>query len=31
MHFVGWNKIVKPKDEGGLGIQVERAKNISLL
>ena len=28
MHFVGWNKIVKPKDEGGLGIQVERAKTF---
>ena len=31
MHFVGWNKIVKPKEEGGLGLQVARAKNIALL
>ena len=31
MHIVGWSKIVKPKEEGGLGIQVGRAKNIALL
>lgn len=31
MHLVGWNKIVKPKEEGGLGIQATRAKNIALL
>ena len=31
MHMVGWSKIVKSKDEGGLGIQEARAKNIALL
>ena len=31
MHMVGWNKIVKSKEEGGLGIQEVRAKNIALL
>lgn len=31
LHLVGWNKIIKPKDEGGLGIQQARAKNIALL
>lgn len=31
MHLVGWNKIVKPKEEGGLGLQVVRPKNIALL
>lgn len=31
MHLVGWNKTVKPKEEGGLGIQATRAKNIALL
>lgn len=31
MHLVGCNKIVKPKEEGGLGIQEARAKNIALL
>ena len=31
MHLVGWEKIIRPKDEGGLGIQSTRAKNIALL
>lgn len=31
LHLVGWNKIIKPKEEGGLGIQQARAKNIALL
>ena len=31
MHMVGWNKIVKSKEEEGLGIQEARAKNIALL
>lgn len=31
MHLVGWNKIVKSKAEGGLGIRAARAKNIALL
>lgn len=29
--MVGKSKIVKPKEEGGLGIQAGRAKNITLL
>ena len=29
--MVGWNKIVKSKEEGGLDIQEARAKNITLL
>ena len=31
MHLVGWEKIIRPKDEGDLGIQSGRAKNIALL
>ena len=31
LHLVGWSKIIRPKDEGGLGIQAARAKNIALL
>ena len=31
MHMVGWSKIIKTKEEGGLGIQVAKAKNIALL
>lgn len=31
LHLVGWNKIIKPKEEDGLGIQAVRAKNIALL
>ena len=31
MHLVGWNKIIKSKEEGGLGIQATRAKNLALL
>lgn len=31
MHSVGWNKIIKSKEEGELGIQAARAKNIALL
>ena len=31
MHLVGWSKIIKSKEEGGLGIQAARAKNIALL
>ena len=29
--MVGWNKIVKSKEEEGWGIQEARAKNITLL
>ena len=28
MHMVGWSKIIKSKEEGGLRIQAARAKNI---
>ena len=31
LHLVGWSKIIRPKEEGGLGIQVARAKNLALL
>lgn len=31
MHLVGWNKIIKPKEQGGLGIQSTKEKNISHL
>ena len=30
MHLVGWNKIIKPKEQGGLGIQSAKEKNIAL-
>ena len=29
--YGGWSKIIKTKEEGGLGIQVAKAKNIALL
>lgn len=31
LHLVSWGKIVKPKEEGGLGLQGARAKNIALV
>lgn len=31
LHLVTWNKIIQPKEEGGLRIQVARAKNVALL
>ena len=31
IHLVSWSKIIIPKEKGGLGIQVARAKNITLL
>ena len=31
LHLVGWSKVIKPKEEGGLGIQAAQAKNIALL
>ena len=31
MHLAGWEKIIRPKDEGDLGIESARAKNIALL
>ena len=31
MHLVGLNKIIQPKEVGGLGIQAAMAKNAALL
>lgn len=31
MHWVGWGKVTKPKEEGGLGIQSARGRNLALL
>lgn len=31
LHLIGWNKITKPKEEGGLGIQAAKPKNTTLL
>ena len=31
IHWVGWQKVTKPKDEGGLGLQTMKGRNISLL
>lgn len=31
IHLVGWSKIVKSKEKGGLGRQATKAKNITLL
>lgn len=31
MHWVGWDKITRPKVEGGLGIQSTKSKNLALL
>ena len=31
IHPVGWNKIIKSKEEGGLGIKAARGKNIAFL
>ena len=31
LHLVGWSKIIMSKEDGGLGIQQARAKNIALL
>ena len=31
LHVVGWKKIIKPKNEGGLGLQSAKEKNIALL
>ena len=30
-HLIGWNKITRDKEEGGLGIQVAKPKNTALL
>jgi len=31
LHLIGWQKITKAKEEGGLGIQAAKPKNIALL
>ena len=31
MHWVGWQKVTKTKEEGGLGLQTARGRNIALL
>ena len=31
MHWVGWSKITKPKEEGGLGFQTAKGRNTALL
>lgn len=31
LHLVGWNKIFRPKEKGGLRLQAAKAKNIALL
>ena len=31
LHLVGWKKIAKSKKDGGLGIQVAKAKNVANL
>ena len=31
LHLVGWSKVIRPKEEGRLGIQAAQAKNIALL
>lgn len=31
MHMVSWEKITKPKDEGGLGLQAAKERNLALL
>lgn len=31
VHLIGWNKITKAKEEGGLGIHAAKPKNTTLL
>lgn len=31
MHWVGWKKVTKIKEEGGIGLQMARGRNIALL
>ena len=31
IHWVGWDKMIKSKEEGGLGLQLAKGKNITLL
>ena len=30
IHLVGWNKVAKPKDRGGLGFHVAKERNLTL-
>ena len=31
LHLIGWNKVTRDKEEGGLGIQAMKPKNTALL
>ena len=31
IHWIGWHKVAKPKEEGGLGLQTARGRNVALL
>ena len=31
MHWIGWHKVTKPKEEGGLGLQAAKGRNLALL
>lgn len=31
IHWVGWQKVIESKEEGGLGLQTVKEKNIALL
>ena len=31
MHLVGWDKVIKPEEEVGLGIPVTRPRNLALV
>ena len=31
IHWVGWEKVTKPKEEGGLGLQTAKGRSVALL
>ena len=31
IHWVGWEKVIKPNEEGGLGLQIAKGRNVALL
>ena len=31
IHLVGWEKVTKSKEEGGLGLQTTKGRNVALL
>lgn len=31
IHWIGWQKVTKPKEEGGLGLQFAKGRNLALL